>query len=189
MPARSSAAFAGLWSKISVYFKNQEMKSATSKFQYLPVTTPPAIQPVFTHQLQQELDQLLTSLRKQVRNVVAVAGWMERNKQLMTTNRTLAGKLPALQLSQPEELTFPLKASAEAFALFTQTLLRTSSYLQENARVDARQQVLKVQVNFRALDAWEFEMSVIFEQITPAVYVNTLLYDRPLLRTPQRIAS
>jgi hypothetical protein len=67
--------------------------------------------------------------------------------------------------------------------------LRTNAYLQQNAKVDPEQQILKVRVDFRDLAAWEYELSIIFEQITPAVYVNTLLYDRPLLRVPQKIAS
>lgn len=164
------------------------MKSANFPYQYAPAIANPAYQPVLTQQLQQELNQLLSSLRKQVRNVVAVAGWLERHQQPTIADRMLAGQLPALQLGRIEELTFPLKASPQAFAIFTQTLLQKSAYLQQHARADARQQVLKIRVDFRNLAAWEFEMSVIFEQITPAVYVNTLLYNR-LLQAPQKLAS
>lgn len=164
------------------------MKSAISPYSYSPAIANPVYQPVLTRELQQELNQLLTSLRRQVRNAVAVAGWLERNRQPTTTDCTLARQLPALQLGRPEQLTFPLKASPQAFALFTQTLLRKSAYLQQHARADARQQVLKVRVDFQHLSAWEFAMSVIFEQITPAVYVSTLLFGR-LLPAPQKLAS
>ena len=140
----------------------------------------PAPQPILTQYLQQELNQLLSSLRKQVRNVVAVGGWLARQHRVV--DPVLTGQLPALQSSRPEELSFHLPASAQAFSLFTRTLLRTNAYLQTHARLDAHQQVLKVRVDFQDLEAWEFELSVNFEQITPAAYVKTLLYDRPGMR-------
>ncbi|MGV3505154.1 MAG: hypothetical protein ACO1O1_15700 [Adhaeribacter sp.] len=140
----------------------------------------PAPQPVLTQFLQQELNLLLSSLRKQVRNVVAVGSWLARPHR--PGDAALKGQLAALQGSRPEELSFHLPASDEAFSLFTRTLLRTNAYLRANARVDARQQVLKVRVDFQHLEAWEFELSVNFEQITPAAYVKTLLYDRPGMR-------
>lgn len=140
----------------------------------------PAPQPVLTQFLQQELNLLLTSLRKQVRNVVAVGGWLSRQQE--PGDAALKSQLAALQGSRPKELSFHLPASAEAFSLFTRTLLRTNAYLRANAHADPQQQVLRVGVDFQDLEAWEFELSVNFEQITPAAYVKTLLYDRPGLR-------
>jgi hypothetical protein len=165
------------------------MKSAVFNYQYFLEVPTPVLPPVLTQPLQQELNQLLASFRKQVRNVVAVGLWLERHKQGATADQTLAGQLPHLQVSRTEELSFQLKASTEAFALFTKTLLHTNFYLHENARVDGAQQVLKVRVDFRNLAAWEYELSVLFEQITPASYLKTLWHDRQLLRIPKRKAS
>ena len=165
------------------------MESTVFNYQYLPEVSPPVVPVVLTQTLQQELNQLLTSFRKQVRNVVAVGLWLERHKAGAAAGQPLAGQLPHLQLGRTEELSFQLKASAEAFALFTRTLLQTNAYLQEYAHVDQAQQVLKVRVDFRNLAAWEYEMSILFEQITPASYLQTLWYDRQLLRIPNRKAS
>jgi hypothetical protein len=166
------------------------MKSAVfNNYHYLPEVPSPVLSPVLTQPVQQELNQLLASLRKQVRNVVAVGLWWERRQQGLAADLPATGQLPHLQVSRTEELSFQLKASPEAFALFTKTLLQTSFYLHENARMDAGQQVLKVRVDFRNLAAWEYELSVLFEQITPASYLNTLRYDRQRQRLPERAAS
>lgn len=147
---------------------------------YTPGFASPVPQSILTQFLQQELNLLLTSLRRQVRNVVAVGGWLSRRHQ--PGDAALKSQLAALQGSQPKELSFHLPASAEAFSLFTRTLLRTNAYLRAHAHLDAGQQVLRVQVDFQDLEAWEFELSVNFEQITPAEYLKTLLYDRPGMR-------
>lgn len=158
------------------------MKSAVFNYPYLPEATTPELPPVLTQPLQQELNQVLASFRKQVRNVVAVGQWWQRHKHQ-------AGLLPPIQVSRTEELSFHLKASPEAFALFTTTLLQTNFYLHENARLDADRQVLQVRVDFSNLAAWEYELSVLFEQISPASYLQTLWQQRRPLRIATRKAS
>jgi hypothetical protein len=165
------------------------MKSAVFKYQYLPEVPYPAASSVLTQALQQELDRLLASLRKQVRNVVAVGLWLERFPQQATADQTLAGQLPGLRISRPEVLSFHLPASAQAFALFAKALLRTNFYRQGQAHVDRQQQIVKLGVDFKNLTAWEYELSILFEQITPDTYLKTLLYSRQQGRLPERKAS
>lgn len=165
------------------------MKSTVFNDAYLPEASFPVFSTVLTQALQQELSQLLASLRRQVRNVVAVGRWLARNQQHRRADEALAGQLPHLQVSRAEELSFQLKASFEAFTLFTQTLLQHSLYLHENARVDTGQQLLKIRVDFSNLEAWEYELSILFERITPATYLRTLWQDRHLLHLAERKAS
>jgi hypothetical protein len=160
------------------------MKSAVFNAPYLPGLPAAGLQSVLTQPFQKELDQLLASLRKQVRNVVAVGLWLQRPQ-----SRVLADQLPALQVSRPEVLSFQLKASPEAFALFSKALLRTNFYRHGKVQIDRQQQVLKLRVDFNNLPAWEYELSVLFEQITPDTYLKTLLYGRQQGRLPQRKAS
>jgi hypothetical protein len=165
------------------------MRSAVFNASYLAAGPAPEKQPVLTQQLQQELNQLLASLRKQVRNVVAVGLWLERQPGQATADQTLARQLPHLQVSRPEVLSFQLKASPEAFALFAKALLRTNFYRQGQVQIDRQQQVLQLAVDFKDLAAWEYELSVLFEQITPDTYLKTLLYSRQQGRLPERKAS
>jgi hypothetical protein len=165
------------------------MKSAFFKDQYL-AQAPQAVAPsVLTQQVQQELNQLLASLRKQVRNVVAVGQWLARQPQKAPADQVLAGQLPALQISRPEALSFQLKASPEAFALFAKALQRTNFYRHGQVQTDRQQQVVKIGVDFRDLGAWEYELSILFEQITPDAYLKSLLYGRQQGRLPARKAS
>jgi hypothetical protein len=165
------------------------MNSAVFNSQYLPAVPSPKVPAVLTQPVQQELDQLLASLRKQVRNVVAVGLWLERQPRQAPADPTLAGPLAALQISRPEVLSFQLKASPEAFSLFAKALQRTNFYRQGQVRIDRQQQVVQLPVDFQNLNAWEYELSILFEQITPDTYLKTLLYGRQQGRLPERKAS
>ncbi|MDQ3291327.1 MAG: hypothetical protein M3Q05_08570, partial [Bacteroidota bacterium] len=62
-------------------------------------------------------------------------------------------------------------------------------FIHYQAEVDPENQLLKVKLNGRQLPEWEQELSILFENITIAVYLQTLLYHQQQSKLLKRKAS
>jgi hypothetical protein len=164
--------------KLNFYFKSGNMQTLSIK--YNPHNRPAVpIKPVLTAGLQRELNQLANSLRTQVRNVIAVNNWLQQKEKTAAIGQEFSLNWPGLQNNEGEVLSFRFVSSPEAFKLFADTMLRKSFFLHYYAEVNPEEQVLKTRISFSRLPAWEQELSIIFESITIAVYLETLLYHQP----------
>ena len=144
---------------------------------------------VLSQQLQQELQRLAHSLRAQVRNAIAVTNWLQRQNTAISQGQD-AGLNPNF-LAPPniETLTFRFVSSPEAFDLFTATLGRRSFFLHYHSQTDRENQQIKVRLKMAQLPEWEQELSILFENITIAVYLDTLLSHQQQSTLPKRKAS
>ena len=165
------------------------MKSILINYSGIPEKTFLPVQPVLSRNLQQELHRLADSLRSQVRNAIAVNNWLQRQKTSLELTQEVAVNLNQLQNPVTDSLTFRFVSSPEAFKLFTDTLVRKSYFLHYQAEVDSENQLLKVRLNAQQLPEWEQELSILFENITIAVYLQTLLYHQQQSKLLKRKAS
>jgi len=137
-----------------------------------------------------ELQKLTKSFQAQVRNAVALIKWLHHKSvgNVPAVNST-AQELQAWQSSFGESLSFRFSTSPEAFALFTDTLLRKSYFLHHHAQVNPESQLVKVRVAVSRLPELEQELSIVFENIKPINYLETRLLQKQQVRFPKRQAS
>lgn len=135
---------------------------------------------VLTKALLRELQQLTKSLQTQLRNSVALTKWLHRKGAILSadTSGTAVRGLMALQNAFGERLSFRFVTSPEAFILFTDTLLRKSYFLHHHAQVNPGSQLLQVRVAVSRLPELEQELSIVFENIKPENYLETLLLQK-----------
>ncbi|MDB5261616.1 MAG: hypothetical protein JWQ14_897 [Adhaeribacter sp.] len=135
-----------------------------------------------------EMEEMKTSFRNQVRNVVALDQFIR--KRIVRAGNGLGGAEPALiGIDMGEELSFRLPGSAEAFSIFTATLKQKSLFLHHRSTADLEKNILKVKLKVADMAALEQELSIILENIRPTDYVFTVLQRRHRNVQRQKLAG
>ena len=154
-----------------------------------PAEALPAVNPVIITKMQlKEMENMKTSFRNQVRNVVALDQFLR--KRLTAAGSGLGGAAPAfIGINFGEELSFRLPGSAEAFNIFTATLKRKSYFLYHRSQAEPESNILKVNLKVADMIALEQELSIILENIKPTDYVATLLQKQPRHNRKSKLAG
>ena len=169
------------------FYKIRKMKSGKINF-HLPLTVNQNQVLVLRQELFTELQSLTASLRKQMRNVVAVSRWIHDKSRELPADQDLARRMPELVGHQPEVLSFQLAASPAAFRILGQILQRRH-HPDYPVHVDPDRQVVQLKVNYRHLAAWEYQWSLFFENIRPADYLQMILAHPQPVKQEERKAS
>jgi hypothetical protein len=141
-----------------------------------------------TRLLQKEMENMKTSFRNQVRNVVALDQFIR--KRLVQAGSGKGGAEPVLiGINFGEELSFRLPGSDEAFNIFIATLKRKSYFLHHRSRAEPEAKILKVNLKVADITALEQELSIILENITPADHVTTVLQRQHRQARKQKLAG
>lgn len=153
-----------------------------------PVENRASVTPVVITRLHlKEIENMKTSFRNQVRNVVALEQFIRKRLQQPENGSGLGGAEPALiGINFGEELSFRLPGSGEAFHIFTATLQRKSYFLQYRSRIEPETNILKVNLKVADLTALEQELSIILENIKPIDYVFTVWQQQQKLNIPKQ---
>lgn len=137
-----------------------------------------------------ELQKLTQSFKAQIRNSVALIKWLHaKSGSGQSSASTNDQELLAWQSSFGESLSFRFAASAGAFNIFAETLLRKSYFLHHHAQINPEGQIIKVRVATSRLPELEQELSIVFENIKPVNYLQTRLLQKQQAQFPNLQAS